>query len=142
MTDSKVLLFWEIARIMNTNTYVLRSPPLTLLMARLRDTWVGANDADGNPQFWSYGITNGMFNDSPVTSTEHHITLSEAVIESTEHRRIVGYKVESIRRKNGWWSVTGLMEFGQSGSHEVKFIASSLYGAEYDVTVYYADWKL
>ena len=31
LTNSKVLAFWEIARTMNTNMYVLRSPPLTLL---------------------------------------------------------------------------------------------------------------
>ena len=115
-------------------------------MARLRDVWVGADDPGGDPKFWSYGITNGLFNDNdpPVTSTKHHFTLSEAVIiESTEHRRIVGYKVESNRWNNGWWFATGLIEFGQSGSHEVKFSAKqSISGAEYEVTVYYADWKL
>ena len=146
LTNSKVLAFWEIARTMNTNMYVLRSPPLTLLMARLRDVWVGADDPGGDPKFWSYGITSGLFNDNdpPVTSTKHHFADSQAIIiESTEHRRIVGYKVESNRWNNGWWFATGLMEFGQSGSHEVKFSAKqSISGAEYDVTVYYADWKL
>jgi predicted nuclease with TOPRIM domain len=34
LTNAKVLAFWEIARIMHTNTYVPRSPPLTQLMAR------------------------------------------------------------------------------------------------------------
>ena len=146
LTNCKVLSFWEIARTMNTNMYVLRSPSLTLLMARLRDIWVGADDPGGDPKFWSYGITNGLFNDNdpPVTSTKHHFTLSETVIiESTDHRRIVGYKVESNRWNNGWWFATGLIEFGQSGSHEVKFSAKqSISGAEYEVTVYYADWKL
>ena len=60
LTNSKVLAFWEIARTMNTNMYVLRSPPLTPLMARLRDVWVGADDPGGDPKFWSYGITSGL----------------------------------------------------------------------------------
>jgi hypothetical protein len=34
LTNAKVLAFWEIARIMHTNTYVPRSPPLTRLIAR------------------------------------------------------------------------------------------------------------
>ena len=108
--------------------------------------WVGADDPGGGPKFWSYGITNGLFNDNdpPVTSTKHHFADWQAVIiESTEHRRIVGYKVESNRWNNGWWSATGLIEFGQSGSHEVKFSAKPANnGAEYEATVYYADWKL
>ena len=146
LTKSKVLPFWEIAKTMNTNMYVFRSPPLTLLMARLRDIWVGTDDPGGGPQFWSYGITTGMFNDNgpPVASTKHHFTHSEAVIiESTEHRRIVGYKIQSKIWDNGRWFATGLIEFGQSGSHDVKFSAKeSIFAAEYEVTVYYADWKL
>src|ERR1700749_2450244 len=42
------------------------------------------------------------------------------VIESTEQRSIVGYKVESNRYNNGGWVVTGLNEFGQDGSKDVK----------------------
>ena len=146
LANSKVLAFWEIARTMNTNMYVLLSPPLTPLMVCLRDSWVGADDIGWGPKFWSYGITNGLFNDNDpaVTSTKHHFADRQAVIiESTEHRRIVGYKVESNRRNNGWWFATGLIEFGQSGLQEVKFSAKPANkGAEYEVTVYYADWKL
>ena len=146
LTKSKVLPYWEIARKMNTNMYVFRSPPLTLLMARLRDVWVGADDLDGGPKFWSYGITTELFNDddSPITSTKRQFTHWEAVtFKSTEHRRIVGYKVESNRYINGWWFATGLIEFGQRGSHDVKFSAKeSISVAKYEVTVYYADWKL
>jgi len=36
LTNSKVVAFWEIVRTMYTNMYVPRSPPLTLLMARLQ----------------------------------------------------------------------------------------------------------
>jgi len=146
LTNSKVLAFWEIARTMYTNMYVPPSPPLTLLIARLRDVWVGADDPGGGPKFWSYGITSGLFNDNdpPVTSTKFHFADNQAaIIESTEHRRVVGYKVESNRWNNGWWIATGLMEFGQSGSHEVRFGAKSANnGAEYEVTVFFADWKL
>ena len=157
LTKFKVFPFREIAKTMNTNMYVFRSSPLTLLMARLRDIWVGIDDQGRIPNFWSYGITTGVFNDNgpPVTSTKHRFTHSEAVIiESTEHRRIVGYKVESYGRDGGWWFATGLIEFGQSGSHDVKFSAKGLWDtveaedlahwrrADFMVTVYYADWKL
>jgi hypothetical protein len=147
LTNAKVLAFWEIARTMNTNMYVLSSPPLTLLMTPLRDVWVGADDPGIGPKFWSYGITNGLFNnnDPPVTSTKLHFAAGQAaIVESTEHRRIVGYKVESNRYNNGWWIVTGLNEFGQEGSHEVKFSAKTpVFGrAEYKVIIFYADWGL
>ena len=147
LTNAKVLAFWEIARTMNTNTCVPRSLMLILLIACFRDTWVGADDPGGDPKFWSYGITNGLFNDNnpPVTSIKLHFADGQAaIVENTEHRRIVGYKVESNRNNNGWWIVTGLHEFGQGGSHEVKFGAKRpiFGGAEYEVTVFYADWKL
>jgi hypothetical protein len=147
LSNAKVLAFWEIARTMNTNMCVPSSPPFTLLMTPLRDVWVGADDPGIGPKFWSYGITNGLFNnnDPPVTSTKLHFAADQAaIVESTEHRRIVGYKVESNRGNNGWWIVTGLIEFGQDGSHEVKFSAKPpvFGGAEYDVTIFYADWRL
>ena len=147
LTNAKVLAFWEIARTMYTNMCVPRSLPLTRLIACIRDTWVGADDPGGDPKFWSYGITNGLFNDNnpPVTSIKLHFAdWQAAVVENTDQRRIVGYKVESNRSNNGWWIVTGLNEFGQGGSHEVKFGAKRAIfgGAEYEVTVFYADWKL
>src|SRR5258706_5936607 len=146
LTNSKVLAFWEIARTMNTNMYAPRSLTLTLLIACFRDIWVGADDPGGGPKFWSYGITNGLFNDNdpPVTSIKLHFAdWQAAIVENTEHRRIVGYKVESTRYNNGWWFATGLDEFGQGGSHEVKFGAKQANGgAEYEVTVSYADWRL
>ena len=146
LANAKVLAFWEIARTMNTNVYVPRSLPLTLLIACIRDIWVGADDPGGGPKFWSYGITNGLFNDNdpPVTSIKLHFAdWQAAVVENTENRRIVGYKVESNRYNNGWWIVTGLDEFGQGGSHEVKFGAKQANGgAEYEVTVFYAEWNL
>ena len=142
LTKVEELAFWEFARTMNTNMYVLPSPPLTLLMGRLRDICVNADELN----VWSYGITNGLFNDSdpPITSTKHHLTHWPAVIiQSTDHRRIIGYKVESNGRNSGCWVVTGLMGFGQSGSHEVTFTAmQSISDAGYEVTVYYADRKL
>jgi hypothetical protein len=58
---------------------------LTLLMARLRDVWVGADDPGAGPKFWSYGITNGLFNDNdpPVTSTRLHFAAYQtAIVES------------------------------------------------------------
>jgi hypothetical protein len=146
LTNSKVSAFWEIARTMHTSMCVPRYLPFTLLMARLRDVWVGADDPGGDPKFWPYGITSGLFNDNDplVTSIKLHFAADQAAtIESTEYRRIVGYKVESNRWNNGWWFATGLFEFGQSGSHEVKFSAKpSINGAEYEVTVFFADWKL
>jgi len=146
LAHSKVLAFWEIVRTMNTNMYVPRSLPLTLLMACFRDIWVGADDPGGGPKFWSYGITSGLFNDNdpPVSSIKLHFAdWQAAIVENTEDHRIVGYKVESNRYNNGWWIATGLAEFGQSGSHEVKFGAKQANGgAEYEVTVFYADWKL
>jgi len=149
LTNYKVLAFWEIARTMHTNMYGPHfSPPLTLalLIVHHRDIWVGADDPGAGPKFWSYGLTNGLFNnnDPPVTSIKLHFGAGKAaIVESIEHRRIVGYKVESNRWNNGWWIATGLNEFGEGGSHEVKFDAKpSINGAEYEVTVFYADWKL
>ena len=146
LTTSKAIAFWEIARTMNTNMYVPRSRMFSLLMACRRDIWVGADDTGHGPKFWSYGITSGLFNDNdpPVTSIKLHFSDHQAaVVETTEHRRVVGYKVESDRYNNGWWIATGLDEFGQSGPHEVKFGAKQANGgAEYEVTVFYADWKL
>ena len=115
-------------------------------MACRRDIWVGADDTGHGPKFWSYGITSGLFNDNdpPVTSIKRHFADHQAAISETwEDHRIVGYKVESSRENNGWWIATGLDEFGQGGSHEVTFGAKPAnHGAEYEVTVFYADWKL
>ena len=114
-------------------------------MAHLRDVWVSADDWGVGPKFWSYGITNGRYNDNnpPVTSTTLRFTADQAaIIESTEQHRIVGYKVESNRFNNGWWIATGLNEFGQGGAGQVKFSAKAANnGAEYEVVVFYADWK-
>jgi len=146
LTNSKVLAFWEMARIMQTNMYVPLSPLLTQLMGHLRGVWVSADDSGNEPKFWSYGVTNGLFNDNdpPVSSIKHYFAAYHgAIVESTELRRIVGYKIESNRWNNGWWLATGLDEFGQGGSHVVKFAAKpGGNGAEYEVTVFYADWKL
>ena len=143
LTNSKVLAFWEMAGTMHTNMYVPLSPPLTQLIVHLRDVWVGADDSGAEPKLWSYGITNGLFNnnDPPVTSNKLYFAAYHgAIVESTKHRRIVGYKIESNRGNNGWWLATGLDEFGQSGSHVVKFAAKpGNNGAEYEVTVFYAD---
>ena len=146
LSNAKVLAFWEIVRTMTTNMYVPRSVALSLLMACRRDVWVGADDTGHGPKFWSYGITSGLFNDNdpPVTSIKLHFAdYQAAVVETTEDHRIIGYKIESNRENNGWWMATGLAEFGESGSHEVKFGAKAANnGAEYEVTVFYADWKL
>ena len=146
LANAKVSAFWEIARTMNTNMYVPRSLPLSPLIACFRDIWVGADDPGGGPKFWSYGITSGLYNDNdpPVTSIKLHFAdWQAATVENTENRRIVGYKVESNRYNNGWWIASGLDEFGQGGSHEVRFSAKQANGgAEYEVTVFYAEWKL
>ena len=88
LSNSKVLAFWEIARIMNTNMYVSRSLTFTLLIACLRDVWVGADDTGHGPKFWSYGITNGLFNDNdpPVTSIKHHFSEHQAGVVSLATR--------------------------------------------------------
>ena len=107
---------------------------------------MGADDPGAGPKFWSYGITNGKFNadDPPVTATRLHFSSGQAaVVESTDQRRVVGYRVESDRRNNGWWMATGLNEFGQSGYHPLQFSAREgppHNGAEYEVVIFYSEW--
>jgi len=100
----------------------------------------------GGPKFWSYGITNGRYNDNDplITSVKLLFSADQAATSvSTEQRRIVGYKVESNRPNNGWWFATGLNEFGEGGSPEVTFKAKDAgNGAWYEVVVFYADWNL
>ena len=146
LNRAKVEAFWEIARTMDTNMYVsvlsVSRHHLTLL---LRDVWVGADDMGAGPKFWSYGITNGKYHndDPPVTATQFRFSSGEAiVIESTDRRRVVGYRVQSNRSNNGWWMATGLNEFGQSGDHRLQFVARGgppHNGAEYGVVVFYAE---
>jgi len=114
-------------------------------MLHHRDVWVGADDPGVGPKFWSYGITNGRYNDNhpPITSVKLDFSADQAATAvSTEQHRIIGYKVESNRYNNGWWMATGLNEFGEGGSPEVTFRAKDARnGAWYEVVVFYADWK-
>jgi len=131
LSRAKVEAFWEIARTMETNM----------------DVWVGADDPGVGPKFWSYGITNGRYHDDnpPVTATLVHFSSQQAVtVESTDHNRVVGYRVESDRKNNGWWMAAGLTEFGQSGDHSLQFRAMQgppQNGAEYAVTIFYSERK-
>jgi len=146
LMNAKVSAFWEIARTMDTNMCVPPFPLLHLLMVHHRNFWVGADDMGGGPKFWSYGITNGRYNDNDPLITSVKLLFSNdqaATTVSTEQHRIVGYKVESNRSNNGWWFATGLNEFGEGGSPEVVFKAKDAgNGAWYEVVVSYTDWKL
>jgi hypothetical protein len=144
LMNAKVAAFWEIVRTLDTNMYVRLLPLLTLLMVHLRNVWVGADDPGNDPKLWSYGVTNELYNGNnpPVTSTTLRFTADQAVtLELTEQHRIVGYKIKSNRQNNGWWIATGLNEFGQGGSCQVKFSAKApvFGGAEYGVIVFHAD---
>jgi len=131
LNKTKVEAFWEIARFMDTNM----------------DVWVGADDPGAGPKIWSYGITNGKYhdNDPPVSAALVHFSSGRAaVIESTDRRRVVGYRVESNRWNNGWWMATGLNEFGQGGYQLLQFSARQgppNNGAEYEVVVFHSERK-
>jgi hypothetical protein len=117
-----------------------------VLTVLLRDVWVGADDPGAGPKFWSYGITSGKYHDNNPSVTTIHVHFSSgqaAVVESTDRRRVVGYRVESNRWNNGWWMASGLYEFGEAGSHHVQFSAkaAALAYAEYDVEIFYAEWR-
>jgi hypothetical protein len=145
LSKAKVEAFWEIARTMDTNMYVLRPVRSRHLTILLRDVWIGADDPGAGPKFWSYGITSGKYNDDPpVTATQVHVSSRDAtVVESTDKCRVVGYRVQSDRWNNGWWMATGLNEFGQSGDHRLQFNAREgppHNGAEYEVVIFYAEW--
>ena len=150
---AKVDAFWEMARAMDTNMFVmqtlyfLKSITHAFHLEYLRDVWVGADEADIGPKFWSHGITRGISNanNPPITSTKLHFTAGQVVVvESTKQKHIVGYRVESNRRNNGWWTASGLNEFGNAGFHQLRFSAKQgpqHNGAEYDVIVFYAAWN-
>jgi len=131
LTKSKVEAFWEIARVMDTNA----------------DVWVGADDPGAGPKFWSYGITNGRYHhDNPAVTTLRLLFSSAqaAAFESTDQRRVVGYRIESNQQNNGWWMLTGLDEFGEAGSRQLQFSAKQgprSEGAKYEAVVFYAEWN-
>ena len=104
---------------------------------------MGADDQGSGPKFWAYGITNGKYNDPPVTTTQITFSVQGTVVESTDERRVVGYRVESDRRNNGWWMATGLNEFGDGGYHRLQFSAKEgppHNGATYEAVIFYRTW--
>ena len=116
---------------------------LTLLLSNI---WVAADDPGAGPKSWSYGITNGKYHngDPCVTPTQFRFSSEKVIVaETTDRRRVVGYRVQSNRSNNGWWIATGLYEFGRSGHYHLQFAARGdppSNGAEYEVVVFYAEW--